>query len=82
MIAGARKCRYCDAVIFWARNVKTGKLVPLEVDSDKSTTRFVLIDDPLRRDDVERRCEAHTVRGYRTHFETCPGADEARRRDQ
>ena len=73
------KCKYCDARIFWARNVKTGKLIPLEAESNVRVTRFKLIDDPVRRDDVETRCESVTITGYRTHFETCPGADQARK---
>lgn len=75
-----RPCKYCGASIFWARNVKTGKLIPLNAGSGSSATvRFELVDDYNRRDDVELRCESRSVRGYQSHFETCPNAEEARR---
>ncbi|MCK5582048.1 MAG: hypothetical protein KAJ18_12330, partial [Candidatus Omnitrophica bacterium] len=61
-----------------ARNVATGKLVPLNVRED-TAVRFHLTDERGRRDEVELRCEVRAARGYQSHFETCPNADEARK---
>lgn len=68
-----RKCKYCSALLFWAASSKSGKMVPLEKEPIKV---WVPVGDPRRRDDAEPRVELKW--GYRGHFETCPGADQAR----
>ena len=76
-----RPCRFCGVDLIFARNVKSGKIIPLEKGSEETAVRFVLVDDPIRRDDVELRCESRSVRGLVSHFANCPNADEARRKD-
>lgn len=68
------KCKYCPALLFWAASAKSGKMVPLEREPIKIWVPTA--GDPRRRDDVEPRVELKW--GYMNHFETCPGADQAR----
>ncbi len=72
----ARKCRYCDALIFFATTPK-GRQVPLE-EKRVRVTLFTLKGDPVRRDPAEPRVETVTIHGYRSHYEKCPGGDRAR----
>jgi len=68
-----KKCKYCPALLFWAASSKSGKMVPLEREPIKV---WIPVGDSARRDDTEPRVELKWA--YRNHFETCPGADQAR----
>lgn len=67
------KCKYCPALLFWAASAKSGKMPPLEREPIKV---WIPVGDPRWQDDVEPRVEFKW--GYTNHFETCPGADQAR----
>ncbi len=69
-----RKCRYCETEIFWAASANSGKMIPLEVTPIKIWVRAQ--SDSGRVDPEEPRVVMR--QGYRNHFETCPGADQAR----
>lgn len=66
-------CRSCNAEIIWAVT-EAGRRIPLDaepVKSDELRGLFVLYDGPER--------VARTVPPvYRTHFATCPNADQHR----
>lgn len=67
-------CRSCEAPIEWAYTVK-GARIPLDiVDDEPRTDANIVLDDGIAR----------VVRpglGERTsHFATCPGAEQHRRR--
>ncbi len=68
-----KKCKYCPAILFWAASAKSGKMVPLE---RKPIKIWIPTGDAARRDEQEPRVELKW--GYVNHFETCPGADQAR----
>ena len=71
----ARPCRYCEVEIFWATAEKSGKAVPLEVKPIKIWVRSQ--EHGERVDPVEPKVVQR--QGFRNHFETCPGADQARK---
>lgn len=79
----ASTCSTCGAPIEWARTIKAGKAIPLDSGTYANGNLEV-----VRRDDdgtpcvrvvpiAERRELARQLR--RSHFATCPQADEHRR---
>lgn len=85
-------CRSCNAPILWATVWSTGAKIPLDqawiADDDATDSDFLLVKSregpPLA---VQRGAgiTGHKIglgraATYRTHFATCPSADEHRRR--
>jgi hypothetical protein len=63
----SQPCKRCKAPLLWARNVDTGKWVPLDA---KQRLMFVV--------DAIGDCRA--VKVYENHFITCEFADEFRKK--
>lgn len=77
------KCRSCGAWIFWARNTKSGKLMP--IDHKPVADGNVLVDD--RGGEVKATVtgrltleEVVPLPRYVSHFSTCPEAKAWRKR--
>lgn len=67
-------CRSCGQPIVWATNFKTGKRMPLDPDWTFEGVRFT----------IDAAGGAHVVAdpntsGLRSHFSSCPNADEHRK---
>jgi hypothetical protein len=75
------RCRSCDAKIVWAKS-KYGRLMPLDAVPVGEGVRF-FIDEPFlpgppsASEPVPIQNEG--VPGYRSHFATCPNANEHRK---
>jgi len=62
---GLKQCRYCNASLRFLKT-RSGKFMPVEADPVK-----VLV----------HGSDGYVLKsGYRPHWESCPGADEARRK--
>lgn len=82
----AQECRYCPAMVLWCRT-STGGWMPVNRDATADgDTRVTLntTDDPglhvhvLTKAELSEHDPAEPLR--KSHFATCPRADEARRR--
>jgi hypothetical protein len=75
-------CRSCGKHIVWAKFEGSGKLVPLDPRPDPAGGVVMLASsDPSGAPLVRAATSTETDRSrrYRTHFETCPRADDFRR---
>jgi len=68
-----RQCKYCDAMIFYVVNVRTGRVVPIEAERHMM---WISDSEPQRQDQYEPRFRR--VAAYRDHWGQCPGAEKAR----
>jgi hypothetical protein len=66
----AAACRSCDAPIIWADTV-TGSRMPLDAEP---IGKAILIEET-----IGGGVNAYVKDTYRTHFDTCPNADEHRK---
>ncbi len=80
------KCRACGAVIVWV-TMRSGKKMPCDaellhaVEEKDAKTSFVLPGGIIKRGVVGRHPDGTAdFVGYRSHFETCPKAEEFRRK--
>ena len=65
-------CRSCNAPMIWAKNVATGKSIPLDANPEaEGKTRYRLIVDQC-----EKVTEPTKEPTYVSHFETCPNANQ------
>ena len=74
-------CRTCHAPVLWVVNERTGKRIPLDPEPTDLLygTRFVLTGgQSLQGAPLARAAEVHE-HGRRSHFASCPEADQHRR---
>ena len=79
-------CRACGAQIVWVK-MQSGKKMPCDAElihavaDEKAKTSFVLPCGIIKRGTIGRHPDGTAdFVGYRSHFETCPKAEEFRKR--
>lgn len=76
MGAQRSRCKRCGALILWARNPATGKMMPLD---DASQVDVVLPQGRFAVVVTATGAHRVNVRSYTSHFASCPHADEFRK---
>lgn len=82
------KCRGCGKDIAFIKTI-SGKCIPVDPEPirfmpEDDYNRFVMMDGTVKRgkeyegDDLD--AERYMMEGYRSHFATCPAADQFRKK--
>ena len=86
-LSRATKCRGCGREIAFIKSVN-GKSIPvdpepLEFIPEAAYDKFVLMDGTVERGmATERTGETETKVGYRSHWSTCPNAEDFRKKNK
>lgn len=81
------KCRSCGAEIVWV-TMQSGKKMPCDaeligfLEKNDAQTVFIRPDKGIVMRGVKAPTDMTCFWGYRSHFETCPQADQFRRKEQ
>ena len=85
-ISRTTKCRGCGKEICFIKTVK-GKSMPVDPESvyfiaAGGPNTYVMIDGEIKRGREPQIGEGKAEIGYRSHFATCPAADDFRRKNK
>ena len=84
-LSRATKCRGCGKEICFIKSIN-GKSIPVDPDPisfipEADYDKFVMMDGTVQRGQVvEETVKTETVIGYRSHWATCPAAEDFRRK--